>query len=81
MRLGRMQYMDQTGLYAMEEMLLDLKKRQIEVMFVNLLTQPRYMMERIDIIPDLVPEERIFKSYKECLSSIGEYLNSKNNDS
>ena len=27
MRLGRMQYMDQTGLYAMEDMLQDLKKK------------------------------------------------------
>ncbi|MGJ8744332.1 SulP family inorganic anion transporter [Polaribacter sp.] len=66
MRLGRMQYMDQSGLYAMEDMLLDLKKKNIEVLFVNLLAQPRYMMERIDIIPDFIPKEHIFKSFKAC---------------
>ncbi|KGL62522.1 SulP family inorganic anion transporter [Polaribacter sp. Hel1_85] len=66
MRLGRMQYMDQSGLYAMEDMLQDLKKKNIEVLFVNLLKQPRYMMERIDIIPDFIPTEHIFKSFDEC---------------
>ena len=67
LRLGRMQYMDQSGLYAMEDMLLDLKKNDVEVLFVGLLNQPRYMMERIDIIPDFIPEEHIFKDFKSCL--------------
>lgn len=66
MRLGRMQYMDQSGLYAMEDMLQDLQKDKIEVLFVGLLKQPRYMMERIDIIPDFIPEEHIFKSFNDC---------------
>lgn len=72
MRLGRMQYMDQSGLYAMEDMLLDLKKKGVEVLFVNLLEQPRYMMENIDIIPDFVPETHIFKSFKDCVKWIKE---------
>jgi SulP family sulfate permease len=70
MRLGRMQYMDQSGLYAMEDMLQNLKRRNVDVLFVNLLRQPRYMMERIDIIPDFISEEHIFKSFKECLKWI-----------
>ncbi len=70
MRLGRMQYMDQSGLYAMEDMLQDLKKNNVEVLFVGLLQQPRYMMERIDIIPDFIPEEHIFNSFKECVKWI-----------
>ncbi|WP_298779270.1 SulP family inorganic anion transporter [uncultured Polaribacter sp.] len=68
MRLGRMQYMDQSGLYAMEDMLQDLKTKNVDVLFVNLLKQPRYMMERIDIIPDFIPKEHIFKSFDECVS-------------
>ena len=66
MRLGRMQYMDQTGLYAMEDMLQDLIKKNVKVLFVGLLKQPRYMMERIDIIPDFIPEEHIFDNFKDC---------------
>ena len=66
MRLDRMQYMDQSGLYAMEDMLQDLKNKDIEVIFVGLLEQPKYMMERIDIIPDFIPREHIFESFDEC---------------
>ena len=70
MRLEKMQYMDQSGLYAMEDMLQDLKKKNIEVVFVNLLRQPRYMMERIDIIPDFIPKNHIFNSFDECTNWI-----------
>ena len=76
-RLGRMQYMDQSGLYVMEDMLLDLKNRNIDVVFVNLLEQPRYLMERIDIIPDLIPEEQIFPNFKSCLVWIKENVKHK----
>jgi SulP family sulfate permease len=74
MRLGRMQYMDQSGLYAMEDMLQDLKKKNIEVLFVNLLKQPRYMMERIDIIPDFIPKEHVFTSFDACVKWIKENI-------
>lgn len=66
-RMGRMQYIDQSGLYALEDVMVDLKKSNgMKVLLVNVLPQPRYMMERIDIIPDLIPEEHIFPSFNEC---------------
>jgi len=67
MRLDRMQYMDQSGLYAMEDMLQDLQKNGVQVLFVGLLKQPRYMMERIDIIPGFIPEEHIYENFDECM--------------
>ncbi|MDO5979159.1 SulP family inorganic anion transporter [Flavivirga spongiicola] len=69
-RLGRMQYMDQSGLYAMEDMLQELSKKDIEVLFVGLLRQPKYMMERIDIIPDFIPRDHIFERFDECMNWI-----------
>jgi SulP family sulfate permease len=66
-RLGRMQYIDQSGLYAMEDVLVDLRKDNINVLFVGLVKQPRYMMERIGIIPELIPKEHIFGTFKDCL--------------
>ena len=71
-RMGRMQYIDQSGLYAMEDVLVDLSQRKIRVLLVNVLNQPKYMLERIDIIPDLVPKEQIFKSFSECLKWIND---------
>ena len=80
MRLDRMQYMDQSGLYAMEDMLLDLEKNEVEALLVGMLPQPRYMMERIDIIPDFIPEEHIFESFDECVGWIKENINNNNNN-
>ncbi len=80
-RLERMQYLDQTGLYAMEDMLLDLKRKNIDLVFVNLMKQPRYMMERIDIIPDLISEDFIFEDFNTCLEWFKEHqeeINSRN---
>ena len=71
-RLNKMQYMDQTGLYVMEDMLQDLKAKGVDVIFVGLLDQPRYMMERIDIIPDLVSEDQVYKSFKMYLKQLSE---------
>ncbi len=66
-RMDRMAYMDQSGLYAMEDVLVDLKKADINVLLVGVLQQPKYMMERIDIIPDLIPNEHIFENFNDCL--------------
>ena len=68
--LERMPYMDQSGLYAMEDVIQDLKTKNIEVLFVNVLKQPRYMMERIDIIPDFIPEEHIYDSFNACIKGL-----------
>tara|TARA_R110000868_G_scaffold29732_4_gene110524 strand:+ start:31317 stop:33182 length:1866 start_codon:yes stop_codon:yes gene_type:complete len=69
-RMGRMPYIDQSGLYALEDVLVDLKKEGKNVLLVGILKQPQYMMERIDIIPDLIPKEHLFNSFKDCLKWI-----------
>ena len=71
-RLSRMQYMDQTGLYVMEDALRDLRARGINLIFVGLLDQPRYMMERIDIIPGLIAEDQAYENFKIYLKQIAE---------
>ena len=56
----------------MEEILLDLVNAGKTVLLVDIIEQPRYMMERIDIIPDLITKEHLFEDFKECLSWIKE---------
>ncbi|MFY0604506.1 MAG: SulP family inorganic anion transporter [Flavobacteriaceae bacterium] len=75
-RMDRMQYIDQSGLYTLEDVLVDLKKDDINVLMVDLQKQPRYMMERIDIIPDLISEECLFNDFKSCLEWIKEHKDS-----
>lgn len=71
-RMGRMQYIDQSGLYALEDVLIDLIKQEKKILLVNLIEQPRYLLERIDIIPDLIPKSQIFETFDDCTSWIKE---------
>jgi len=66
-RMGKTPYIDQSGLYAMEEVLMNITKKGVTPIFEDLQPQPRVMMEKIDIIPDLVPKELIFNDFKEAV--------------
>lgn len=76
-RMGRTPYIDQSGLYAMEDVLVDLVGKGMNVLFVNLQKQPRYMLERIDVIPDLISEKNIFDDFESCLDWIKENVEDK----
>ena len=66
-RMDKMPYMDQSGLYAMEDVLIDLVKKDISILLVHTEEQPQYMMESIDIIPDLIAKDQMFDDFKDCL--------------
>ncbi len=67
-RMDKSDYMDQSGLFTLEDILMDLSNKKINVLFVGIPEQPKYMMERIDLIPNLVPEENIFDNFEDCLN-------------
>jgi len=69
-RLDKVPYIDQSGLYALEAIIIDLVQKEKAVLLVGIDQQPKYMMERVDIIPDLIPEEQIFDTFEDCLSWI-----------
>lgn len=69
-RLDKVPYIDQSGLYALESIIIDLVSKDKQVLLVGIDQQPRYMMERIDIIPDLIPKEQIFTDFNSCVKWI-----------
>ena len=73
-RLDKVPYIDQSGLYALETVIIDLVQQQKKVLLVGLEQQPKYMMERIDIIPDLIPSSQIFESFEDCVHWLGNYV-------
>jgi len=77
-RMGRMQYIDQSGLYALEDALVELVNQNKKVLLVNILKQPKYLLERIDIIPDLVPKEQLFDTFDDCLKWINNNIEKTN---
>ena len=64
-RMDRVPYIDQSGLYALEESIFDLRAQGIEVLLIGLQEQPRDLLTSIDIIPDLVPEADLFDTVEE----------------
>lgn len=72
-RMDRVPYIDQSGLYALEESILDLENKGIEVVLTGLKDQPFDQMKAIDIIPDLIPEAHVFTKVDEAF----DYLKSK----
>jgi len=65
-RMDKVPYIDQTGLYALEDVMLELEKNDIHILIVDIQKQPLYLMKSIDIVPDLVSEDRIFENFEDC---------------
>ena len=76
-RLETMSYIDQSGLYALEEILVDLSKQGKNIYLVDIKKQPKYMMQSVEMIPKLIPQENIFDDYKKCFSYIKKSYQSK----
>lgn len=64
-RMDRVPYIDQSGLYALENAVLDLHTRGVKVILTALEKQPYDMLTSIDIVPDLIPEKHLFQNINE----------------
>ena len=62
MRMARVPYIDQSGIYAIEDAVLDLKQKGVTVFMIELQEQPKDMLRNIHLIPDLIPEKYLFTS-------------------
>ena len=69
-KMDNMEYIDQSGLYTMEDILIDFVKQGKKIMIVKILPQPKSMLDRIDIIPSLIPIDHIFENMIDCLTWI-----------
>jgi SulP family sulfate permease len=69
-RMDEVNYMDQSGLYAMEEALMRFSRQGVSVLIVDLQTQPRVLMESVDIIPNLIPEEQLFGDFRSLIQYV-----------
>jgi SulP family sulfate permease len=67
-RMDRVPYVDQSGVYAIENAILDLALKNIKVVITGLQEQPKDLLKSIDIIPDLVPEEQVFLNIEESFN-------------
>lgn len=72
LRMDKVPYIDQTGLYTLEDIILDLGQKGKEVLMVGLSQQPAAQLQKIKIIPHLISEEKLFDDFKSSVSFIVE---------
>lgn len=73
-RMKKVPHIDQTGLYALEEVIQELEKRNITVVMTGLQEQPLRMLRRINIVPGLIPEQHLFPTFEDCMKWLEEEL-------
>ncbi|MCB0689632.1 MAG: SulP family inorganic anion transporter [Saprospiraceae bacterium] len=73
-RMDKVPFVDQSGLYAMEDAIMDLQALGITVVFTDLHGQPRDMFERFNIYGKLVSKEFFFDDFKSCATWLENFL-------
>jgi sulfate permease, SulP family len=76
-KMAKVPFMDQSGLYALEEVVLSMERRGIEVLLVCVNDQIETMLRRINIIPDLVSEENVYKNFDDSMAWVREKVSQK----
>jgi SulP family sulfate permease len=64
LRMEKVPYIDQSGMYALEDAILQLESRGIEVLITGIQKQPLDMLRGIKVIPELVSEDEVFKDFE-----------------
>ncbi len=66
LRLEKVPYIDQSGMYALEDAILQLEARGIEVFLSGIKKQPLAMLKGIKVIPGLISKDEVFKDFAEA---------------
>ena len=76
-RMRLVSFMDQSGLYAMEEAIKDIQSRGAQVIMTIIQPQPMYMLRKMKVIPELVPEDHTFTTFEDCTAYLRSALDNK----
>ena len=68
--MEKVPYMDQSGVFALEDVLLDLNKNKIKILIAGIQPQPMHLMKTIGILGELIPKERIFDTLSDSKAFI-----------
>ncbi len=76
-RMRLVSFMDQSGLYAMEESIKDLQSRGVQVLMTIIQPQPMYMLTKMNVIPGIVPADHTFETFEACTQYLRNQLEKK----
>jgi len=72
-RMKQVPYMDQSGLYAFEEVIKEMQKMGIVVVITMIQDQPLSLLKQNHLIPNILAEKYLFKTIEECAIWLEEY--------
>ena len=65
-RMRLVSFMDQSGLYAMEEAIKEIQSHGTQVLMTIIQPQPMYMLTTHKVIPEVIPQDHTFKTFEAC---------------
>jgi sulfate permease, SulP family len=74
LRMDRVSLMDQSGAYALQDALVDLKSEGMRIVIVGLPLAQRDILEAIQVIPELVSREDLFADFTELKAALPKLL-------
>lgn len=67
-RMGRVQYIDQSGLYTLEDTFKEFVNQNKTILLVNILPQPKNLLEKTKIIPELITPNHMFNDFDSSIT-------------
>lgn len=64
LRMERVSYMDQSGIYALQDVLVDLEAANLRVFLVGLPQSQVDRLEAMQVVPTLMPRENVFDKFE-----------------
>jgi SulP family sulfate permease len=71
-RMHNVPYIDQSGMYALEDAFIELKKKKIDIILSGVQSQPKGMLEKIKIIPNVISEDKVFEKFSDAIAKISQ---------
>ena len=60
LHMGDVRYLDQSGVYALADLITDLHDAGTEVYFAELHAEPQQILANLDVVPGVIPENHVF---------------------
>lgn len=74
LRMDRVRFMDQSGAYALQDALIDLKAAGQRVLLVGLPVASLDILRTLHLVPDVVPEKEVFDDFRSLKDALPRIL-------
>ncbi|TXK96291.1 sodium-independent anion transporter [Methylococcaceae bacterium CS1] len=70
MRMKKVPYIDQSGIYAIEDAVMALQEKKVLVLITGIQKQPEDMLRRVGLVPDMIADQHLYKDFSSCVNAL-----------